>query len=105
VGTLRIMSRHGDDQTTWDYRRVLANDPEAVAEVEKAERAFSEALKEGATAFKVEAAIREAERIINEERQKGAAAFGIEAVKTVERINKFDRAAEEIIVIPRVVGG
>jgi hypothetical protein len=81
VGMLRVMSRRGDDRITWDSQRVNANDTEAVA------------------------AIREAERIFNEERKKGATAFRVEPGQSVERIEQFDRTAEQIVLVPRVVGG
>jgi len=81
VGMLRIMSRRGDDRIIWNSQKVETNDPEAVA------------------------AIREAERIFSEERKKGATAFKVESGKTVERIDKFDRTAEQIVLVPRVVGG
>jgi hypothetical protein len=75
------MSRRGDDRIMWDPKKAETRDPEAVA------------------------AIREAERIFNEERMKGATAFRVESGKSVERIEKFDRLAEQIVIVPRVVGG
>ncbi|MBV9691835.1 MAG: hypothetical protein JO202_19220 [Ktedonobacteraceae bacterium] len=81
MGMLRIMSRRGDDRVMWDLKSVGSNDPEAIA------------------------AIKEAERIFNEERARGATAFKVESGKTVERIDKFDRTAEQIVVVPRVIGG
>jgi len=78
---LRVMSRRGDDRVTWDEQKVLAGDPEATA------------------------AIREAERIFAQERAKGATAFRVETGKPAERIEQFDRTAEQIILVPRVVGG
>lgn len=81
MGMLRVMSRRGDDRIAWDLKKADANDSEAVA------------------------AIREAERIFNEERKRGATAFKVEHGQTVERIDKFDRTAEQIVVVPRVVGG
>jgi hypothetical protein len=75
------MSRRGDDRVTWDEQKVLAGDPEALA------------------------AIREAERIFAQERAKGATAFKVETGKPAERIEQFDRTAEQIIMVPRVVGG
>lgn len=81
MGMLRVMSRRGDDRIVWDSNKVEANDSEAVA------------------------AIREAERIFNEERKRGATAFRVESGKTVERIDSFDRTAEQIVIVPRVVGG
>lgn len=81
MGMLRVMSRRGDDRIIWDSRKAEANDPEAMA------------------------AIREAERIFNEERARGATTFKVETGKTTERIEKFDRTAEQIVIVPRVVGG
>jgi hypothetical protein len=81
VGMLRIMSRRGDDRIVWDQTKADASDPEAMA------------------------AVREAERIFNEERKKGATAFKVESGRTVERIDKFDRNIEQIVLVPRVVGG
>ena len=81
MGMLRIMSRRGDDRIVWDTKKVNANDPEAVA------------------------AVREAERIFNETRARGATAFRVEPGKTVERMDTFDRTAEQIVIVPRVVGG
>lgn len=81
MGILRVMSRRGDDRIIWDTQKVETQDSEALA------------------------AIREAERIFTEERKKGATAFRVEGGKTVERIDKFDRTAEQIVLVPRVVGG
>ncbi len=81
MSMLRIMSRRGDERIVWDPGKVEANDPEAIA------------------------AVREAERIFNEERARGATAFKVESDKPVERIEKFDRTAEQIVMVPRVVGG
>jgi hypothetical protein len=81
VGMLRVMSRRGDDRINWDSQKVETHDPDA------------------------EAAVREAERIFTDERKKGATAFRVEDGKTVERIDKFDRNAEQIVLVPRVVGG
>jgi hypothetical protein len=81
VGMLRVMSRRGDDRISWDSKKLEVNDPEAVA------------------------AIREAERIFNEERLKGATAFKVEPGKNIQRIDAFDRTAEQIVLVPRVVGG
>jgi len=81
MGMLRIMSRRGDDRIVWDLEKFEVNDPEAIA------------------------AIREAERIFDEERTRGGTAFKVEPGKPVERIEKFDRTAEQIVIVPRVVGG
>jgi hypothetical protein len=81
MGMLRVMSRRGDDRVVWDLKKVETNDPEA------------------------RAAIREAERIFNEERMRGSTAFKVEPGKPAERIEQFDRTAEQIVIVPRVVGG
>ncbi len=81
VGMLRVMSRRGDDRLTWDKQKVLAGDSEAIA------------------------AVREAERIFAQERAKGATAFRVEPGKPIQRIEKFDATAEQIVMVPRVVGG
>lgn len=81
MGMLRVMSRRGDDRISWDSKKLEVHDPEALA------------------------AIREAERIFNEERMKGATAFKVEPGKAIERIDTFDRTAEQIVIVPRVVGG
>ena len=81
MGMLRVMSRRGDDRMTWDADKVQTGDPEAIA------------------------AIREAERIFAQERSKGATAFRVTPGKPVERIERFDYTAEQIVMIPRVVGG
>jgi len=75
------MSRRGDDRITWDEQSVLAGDPEATA------------------------AVREAERIFEQERAKGATAFRIDPGKPAQRIEEFDLTAEQIVLVPRVVGG
>jgi len=75
------MSRRGDDRITWEEQKVQAGDPEAVA------------------------AVREAERIFAQERSKGATAFRIDPGKPIQRIDQFDATAEQIVMVPRVVGG
>ncbi len=81
MGMLRIMSRRGDDRVVWNNSKAETHDAEAIA------------------------AVREAERIFTQERAKGATAFKVEPGKPVERIEQFDRTAEQIVIVPRVVGG
>jgi len=81
VGMLRTMSRRGDDRITWDQQKLQVGDPEAAA------------------------AVREAERIFAQERAKGATAFRIDPGKPAQRIDTFDETAEQIVLVPRVVGG
>jgi len=75
------MSRRGDDRLAWDEQKVLMGDAEAIA------------------------AVREAERIFAQERARGATAFRVEGGKPIERIEQFDATAEQIVMVPRVVGG
>lgn len=81
MGMLRVMSRRGDDRLTWDMEQVEVGDPEAVA------------------------AVREAERIFNEQRARSATAFKVSTGQAPVRIDQFDRTAEQIVIVPRVVGG
>ncbi|MEO7021040.1 MAG: hypothetical protein ABI234_12870 [Ktedonobacteraceae bacterium] len=81
MGMLRVMSRHGDERVVWDQQKAGTGDVEAAA------------------------AVREAERIFQEERSRGATAFKVESGKPIERIEQFDREAEQIVMVPRVVGG
>ena len=81
MGMLRVMSRRGDDRITWDEQKVQTGDPEAIA------------------------AVREAERIFAQERAKGSTAFRVEPGKPVQHIEQFDATAEQIVLVPRVVGG
>ncbi len=78
---LRIMSRRGDDRITWDQQKLQVGDLEATA------------------------AVREAERIFAQERAKGATAFRLDPGKPAQRIDTFDETAEQIVLVPRVVGG
>jgi hypothetical protein len=78
---LRVMSRRGDDRLTWDKQKLQAGDVEAAA------------------------AVREAEKIFAQERAKGATAFKVQTGKPIERIEQFDATAEQIVMVPRVVGG
>jgi hypothetical protein len=78
---LRVMSRRGDDRVSWDAQKASVGDLEALA------------------------AIREAERIFAHERQKGATAFRVETGRPPERIEQFDKTAEQIVLVPRVIGG
>ena len=81
MGMLRVLSRRGDDRVTWDLQLIETGDPEAAA------------------------AVREAERIFTDRRAKGATAFKVETGQAPLRIDQFDRTAEHIVMIPRVVGG
>ena len=81
MGMLRVMSRRGDDCVTWDLERVAAGEPEA------------------------RKAVREAERIFHEQRARGATAFRLETGRPPVRVDQFDQESEQVLMVPRVVGG
>ena len=81
MAILRVMTASGDRSASWSSERAAAGDPEARAAVEEAERIFAEAQARGAVAFRVTPGL------------------------PAERIDRFDREAEQIVVVPRVVGG
>jgi len=81
MGLLRVISKRGDDRVHWNEQDAQAGDAEA------------------------RAAIREAERIFAYQRARGATAFRADVGKPVERIEQFDAQAEQIVLVPRVVGG
>lgn len=81
MAQLRIMSSRGDKTLTWEVDKVELGDPEAVA------------------------AVREAERIFSEERARGATAFKVEPGKPAERLDNFDKTAEQTVIVPRIAGG
>ena len=81
MGVLRVLSHHGDDRYTWETNAVEVGDTDAIA------------------------AVREAERIFAEQRAKGATAVKVMPGRPAERLDRFDPEAQEIVMIPRVVGG
>lgn len=81
MGMLRVMSKRGDDHTKWDTVKHLEGDPEATA------------------------AVREAERIFAREQARGATAYRLDPEKPIQRIDTFDVTADQIVMVPRVVGG
>ncbi len=81
MARLRVLTSQGDRMITWEEEKVESGDPEAVA------------------------AVAEAERLFREQLQRGSAAFKVEPGKLAERIDQFDRTAEQIIIVPRIAGG
>lgn len=81
MGMLRVLSRRGDDRVAWDEQLAEQGDPDALK------------------------AIREAERIFREQRERGATAFRVEQSRVLVRLDAFDPASEQIVMLPRVVGG
>jgi hypothetical protein len=80
MGKLRILSKSGDDIVTWDQRKASVGDPAAIA------------------------AVREAERIVKEHQTLGGAAYTI-TPEGPQVLKRFDPEANEIVLVPRVVGG
>ena len=81
MSILRVLNGRGDTSIQWDRDRLAANDPEAVAAVAEAERIFARARASGALAFRVRPGV------------------------PAERIEEFDPSAQEVLVIPAMVGG
>jgi transcription elongation GreA/GreB family factor len=81
MGVLQVISRRGDDRVTWESTKLEVDDPEVLA------------------------AVREAERIFQEQKGRGATAFKVEKGHVPVRIDQFDVEAEQIVLVPRVVGG
>ncbi len=81
MGILRVMNAGGDRSVRWDRQRARDGDLDAVA------------------------AVREAERLFEEARARGASAFRVAPGRPAERLDRFDPEAEQIVVVPPVVGG
>lgn len=81
MGTLRVLSRRGDDRVAWDSRLIEQGNPEALR------------------------AVQEAERIFREQRERGATAFRVERARVPVRLDEFDSTSEQIVMVPRIVGG
>jgi hypothetical protein len=81
MSTLYVLSSRGDKRVNWAPGDVEAGDPEALA------------------------AIAEAEAIFAREQSRGSSAFKLAPGEPAERIDTFDRTADEIIIIPRMAGG
>ena len=81
MATLRALTSAGDRHITWDPAAVAAGDVEATA------------------------AVREAERLFAAVRAQGGTAFTLGPSHTTTRIEHFDRTAEQVVLVPRIVGG
>jgi hypothetical protein len=81
MANLRVLSWRGDTKVSYDIDRATAGDTEQLA------------------------AVSEAERIFREERARGATAFRVVTGQPAERIDEFDPAAEQIVMVPRIAGG
>jgi len=81
MAKLRILSHQGDTTVEWDVERAEIGDPEALE------------------------AIKEAERIFEEQKAKGATAFKVTPSEPAKKLERFDKTAEQIVMVPRVAGG
>ncbi len=81
MGKLRVTSFQGDRTFTWDQRQAEEGDLEA------------------------QAAVREAERIFAEQLRRGGIAFRVKPPASAVRLVRFDPEADQIVTVPRVVGG
>jgi hypothetical protein len=81
MGVLRVLSSRGDDRYAWNQLAAMTGDLES------------------------ESAVREAERIFEQQRSRGALAVRVTPDGTPERISRFDPEAEQILLLPRVIGG
>ncbi len=81
MGMLRVLSQRGDDTVTWNSEKAEQGDPEAVA------------------------AVREAERIFAETRARGGTAYVVGRERPPVQIEQFDPQADQIVMVPRVIGG
>jgi hypothetical protein len=81
MSVLRVMSARREAEVAWDRELLERGDPEAVA------------------------AVREAERIFREQREAGGTAYRVTTDGAPVRLDQFDQTAEQIVLVPRVVGG
>ena len=82
MASLRILNASGDTRLSWDETAYAAGDPDALA------------------------AVREAERVFEEARAAGGEAFRVEAGAPAERVTRLSPAlSEDVLIIPRMVGG
>jgi hypothetical protein len=81
MASLRVLNWRGDTKVMYDVDKAITGDAEEAA------------------------AVAEAERIFREERARGATAFRVQPGEAGIRIDEFDRAADLIVLVPRIAGG
>jgi hypothetical protein len=82
MASLTILNASGDTTIKWDESAFAAGDPSA------------------------EEAVAEAERLFAEARAAGAEAFRVRTGQLAQRLTILDPAsAEDVLIIPRMVGG
>ena len=81
MSTLRVLNGSGDRRISWSAQGLVQGDAEA------------------------HSAVREAERIFARERELGAVAFRFRSGAPAERMDAFDPLADDIVLVPPMVGG
>jgi hypothetical protein len=81
MSSLHVLSRAGDHQVVWDPAAVAACDPEAVAAIQEAEHLFADL------------------------RARGGTAFALGPGQRTTRLDHFDPSFNEIVLVPRIIGG
>jgi hypothetical protein len=79
--TLRVLTHEGDRTIAWDTAALAAGDSET------------------------QAAVCEAERLFGEMRARGGAAFALGPGQITTRLDHFDFSLEQILLVPRIIGG
>jgi hypothetical protein len=79
MSLLRVLDHTGHRQLSWDPGAVAAGEAEARAAVAEAERIFADVRARGGSAFRMS--------------------------QTPTRIDQFDPTADQILLVPRIIGG
>jgi hypothetical protein len=93
MSLLRVLDQTGHRELRWDPEAVSTADAEARAAVAEAERVFAQARASGSTAF----------RLDSNQGTSGQSLAGQGQILT--RIDQFDPTAEQILLVPRIIGG
>jgi hypothetical protein len=96
MSLLRVLDQTGHRELRWDTAALAAGDAEARAAVAEAECIFAEARARGSTAFRVDGS--------QEQQGGGGRAFSGQR-QILTRIERFDPQAEQILLVPRIIGG
>ncbi len=85
MSLLRVLDSTGHRELTWDPAAVAAGDAEARAAIAEAERIFADVRARGGSAFRV--------------------GQGQSQSQAPTRIERFDPTADQILLVPRIIGG
>jgi hypothetical protein len=82
MASLSVLNAAGDTTVWWDEHAYVAGDPDALA------------------------AVAEAERLLADARAAGGEAFRVQAGELAERVTRLEPGrAENVLIVPRMVGG